>query len=340
MLLKAFEVAKLVNGVVDGDDNSTINKLSKIENGDKNSLSFLGNPKYNNFLYESNASIIIIENSFIPKQKVRPTLIRVEDPNLAFSTLLEYFDNQQLKKIGIDPESSISKKSSYGKNLYFGKYSLANDHVKIGNNVKIHSHVNISENVEIGNNCIIYPGVKIYRNTVVGNNCIIHSGTVLGSDGFGFNKDSKGNNLKVVHNGNVIIENDVEIGSNCSIDRATLGSTIIKSGVKIDNLVQIAHNVSIGENTCIAAQVGIAGSTNIGTDCLIGGQVGISGHLSIGNRVQIQAKSGILKNIEDDSVVMGYPAINYRDYNKSYVHFKNLPKIMTFINKLMKKYND
>ena len=340
MVLKAFEVAKLVNGVVDGDDNSTINKLSKIESSDKNSLSFLGNSKYNNFLYESNASIIIIENSFVPKQKVKPTLIRVEDPNLAFSILLEYFDNQQLKKIGIDPESSISKKSSCGKNVYFGKYSLASDNVKIADNVKIHSHVNISENVVIGNNCIIYPGVKIYRNTVIGNNCIIHSGTVLGSDGFGFNKDSKGNNLKVVHNGNVIIENDVEIGSNCSIDRATLGSTIIKSGVKIDNLVQIAHNVTIGENTCIAAQVGIAGSTTIGKDCLIGGQVGIGGHLKIGNRVQIQAKSGVLKNINDDSVIMGYPAINYRDYNKSYVHFKNLPKIMTFINKLMKKHDE
>tara|TARA_B100001057_G_scaffold77353_1_gene72232 strand:+ start:4218 stop:5240 length:1023 start_codon:yes stop_codon:yes gene_type:complete len=340
MLLKAFEVAKLVNGVVDGDDNSTINKLSKIESGDKNSLSFLGNSKYNNFLYETNASIIIIENSFVPKQKVKPTLIRVEDPNLAFSVLLEYFDNQQLKKIGIDPESSISKKSSHGKNLYFGKYSLASDNVKIADNVKIHSHVNISENVVIGNNCVIYPGVKIYRNTVIGNNCIIHSGTVLGSDGFGFNKDAKGNNLKVVHNGNVIIENDVEIGSNCSIDRATLGSTIIKSGVKIDNLVQIAHNVTIGENTCIAAQVGIAGSTTIGKDCLIGGQVGIGGHLKIGNRVQIQAKSGVLKNINDDTVIMGYPAINYRDYNKSYVHFKNLPKIMSFINKLMKKYDE
>ena len=340
MLLKAFEVAKLVNGVVDGDDNSTINKLSKIESGDKNSLSFLGNSKYNNFLYETNASIIIIENSFVPKQKVKPTLIRVEDPNLAFSVLLEYFDNQQLKKIGIDPESSISKKSSHGKNLYFGKYSLASDNVKIADNVKIHSHVNISENVVIGNNCVIYPGVKIYRNTVIGNNCIIHSGTVLGSDGFGFNKDAKGNILKVVHNGNVIIENDVEIGSNCSIDRATLGSTIIKSGVKIDNLVQIAHNVTIGENTCIAAQVGIAGSTTIGKDCLIGGQVGIGGHLKIGNRVQIQAKSGVLKNINDDTVIMGYPAINYRDYNKSYVHFKNLPKIMSFINKLMKKYDE
>ena len=195
-------------------------------------------------------------------------------------------------------------------------------------------------NVKIGDNCVIYPGVKIYRNSILGNNCIIHSGTVIGSDGFGFNRDAKGNNLKVIHNGNVIIEDDVEIGSNCSIDRATLGSTLIKSGVKIDNLVQIAHNVVIGSNSCLAAQVGVAGSTVIGKDCLIGGQVGIAGHLKIGDRVQMQAKSGVLKSIADDSVIMGYPAINYRDYNKSYVHFKNFPKIMNFINKLMKKYND
>ena len=340
MVLKAFEVAKLIDGIIEGDKNSSINKLSKIENGDNKSLSFLGNSKYNEYLYKSNASIVIVNKSLKLKEDVKPTLIRVDDPNLAFSILLEHFNSQQLNKTGIDPESMIDDSVKYGDNLYFGKYSIADNKTKIGNNVKIHSHVHISENVEIGDNCIIFPGVKIYRNTVIGNHCIIHSGTVIGSDGFGFNKDSKGNNLKVIHNGNVIIKNNVEIGSNCSIDRATLGSTIIESGVKIDNLVQIAHNVSIGNNTCLAAQVGIAGSTIIGKDCLIGGQVGISGHLKIGDRVQIQAKSGVLRSFDNDSVIMGYPAINYRDYNKSYVHFKNFPKIMTFINKLMKKNND
>ena len=340
MDLKAQEVAELINGVVEGDNNSTINKLSKIENGDNNSLSFLGNPKYNEYLYKSTASIVIVNKSLELKEPVKPTLIRVEDANLAFSTLLEHFNNQQISKQGIDNESSISSNVKIGKNIYFGKYSIAENNVLIGNNVKIHSHVHISENVEIGDNCVVYPGVKLYRNTVIGKNCIIHSGTVIGSDGFGFNKDDKGNNLKVIHNGNVVIEDNVEIGSNCSIDRATLGSTILKSGVKIDNLVQIAHNVVIGNNTCIAAQVGIAGSTIIGDDCLIGGQVGISGHLKIGDRVQMQAKSGVLKNIEDDSVIMGYPAFNYRDYNKSYVHFKNFPKIMNFINRLMKKENE
>ena len=340
MDLKAQEVAELINGVVEGDNNSTINKLSKIESGDNNSLSFLGNPKYNEYLYKSTASIVIVNKSLELREPVKPTLIRVEDANLAFSTLLKHFNNQQVSKQGIDNESSISSNVKVGKNIYFGKYSIAENNVLIGNNVKIHSHVHISENVEIGDNCVVYPGVKLYRNTVIGKNCIIHSGTVIGSDGFGFNKDDKGNNLKVIHNGNVVIEDNVEIGSNCSIDRATLGSTILKSGVKIDNLVQIAHNVVVGNNTCIAAQVGIAGSTIIGDDCLIGGQVGISGHLKIGDRVQMQAKSGVLKNIEDDSVIMGYPAFNYRDYNKSYVHFKNFPKIMNFINRLMKKENE
>tara|TARA_Y100001970_G_scaffold140002_1_gene172390 strand:- start:163 stop:1188 length:1026 start_codon:yes stop_codon:yes gene_type:complete len=340
MELKAFEVAKLINGVIEGDSNSTINKLSKIENGDNNSLSFLGNSKYNDFLYKSKASIVIVNKSLELKKNVKPTLIRVDDPNLAFSKLLEHFNNQQINRSGIDSQSMISEKVKYGDNLYFGAYSIAEEGVIIGKNVKIHPHVHISENVKIGDNCVIYPGVKIYRNSILGNNCIIHSGTVIGSDGFGFNRDAKGNNLKVIHNGNVIIEDDVEIGSNCSIDRATLGSTLIKSGVKIDNLVQIAHNVVIGSNSCLAAQVGVAGSTVIGKDCLIGGQVGIAGHLKIGDRVQMQAKSGVLKSIADDSVIMGYPAINYRDYNKSYVHFKNFPKIMNFINKLMKKYND
>ncbi len=340
MDLKAQEVAELINGVVEGDNNSTINKLSKIENGDNNSISFLANPKYNEYLYKSTASIVIVNKSLELREPVKPTLIRVEDANLAFSTLLEHFNNQQVSKQGIDNESSISSNVKVGKNIYFGKYSIAENNVLIGNNVKIHSHVHISENVQIGDNCVVYPGVKLYRNTVIGKNCIIHSGTVIGSDGFGFNKDDKGNNLKVIHNGNVVIEDNVEIGSNCSIDRATLGSTILRSGVKIDNLVQIAHNVVVGNNTCIAAQVGIAGSTIIGDDCLIGGQVGISGHLKIGDRVQMQAKSGVLKNIEDDSVIMGYPAFNYRDYNKSYVHFKNFPKIMSFINRLMKKENE
>ena len=337
MKLSASDVASIVGGVVDGDKKSTITKLSKIENGDTNSLSFLGNPKYNEYLYSSSASIIIVEKNLKIKKKVNATLIRVEDPNIAFSKLLEYFDNQKVKAVGFAKSAEINKESLIGNHTYIGPFSVIESGVNIGEKTRIGSSVYIGKNVVIGKNSKIYSNVSIYENSILGDNCIIHSGTVVGSDGFGFNKDSHGNNLKVIHSGNVHIEDNVEIGSNCTIDRATLGSTIIMNGVKIDNLVQIAHNVIIGKNTCIAAQVGIAGSTVLGNDCLIGGQAGIGGHLKIGDRVHVQAKTGVLKNLTSDSKVMGFPAINYMDYNKSYIHFKNFPKIMKAIDKLLKK---
>ena len=337
MILKAHEIADLVGGVVDGDCESKITKLSKIESGDSESLTFLGNPKYTEYIYSSDAGIVIVNEDLVLKEKIKPTLIRVKDPNSAFSKLLSHFNNSNTNKAGIDKKSSLHISVKYGNNLFFDKFSIAEENVILGENVKIHSQVYLGRNVVIGNNSIIYPGVKIYNDSVIGDNCIIHSGSVIGSDGFGFNFDFNGNTTKVIHNGNVVIENDVEIGSNCSIDRATLGSTLIKRGAKLDNLVQIAHNVVIGSNTCLAAQVGVAGSTVIGDNCLIGGQAGIAGHLKIGDNVQMQAKSGVLKNIKSGSVVMGYPAINYMDYNKSFVHFKNLPKVMGFIYNLMKK---
>ena len=336
MKLSASDVASIVDGVVDGDKKSTITKLSKIENGDKNSLSFLGNPKYNEYLYSSNASIIIVNKNLETKKQINPTLIRVKDPNLAFSQILEYFESQNDNDVGISKNAEINKTSIIGGDIYIGSYTHIDANAEISDNTKVGSNVSIGKNVKIGKNCKIFSNVSIYHNSVIGNNCIIHSGTVIGSDGFGFNKDKNGKNLKVIHSGNVVIEDNVEIGSNCSIDRATLGSTKIMNGVKIDNLVQIAHNVIIGKNTCIAAQVGVAGSTIIGNDCLIGGQAGIAGHLKIGDRVQIQAKTGVLKNLDSDSKVMGFPAINYMDYNKSYVHFKNFPKIMKVIDKLLK----
>ena len=336
MKLSASEVASIVGGVVDGNKKSTITRLSKIQNGDKNSLSFLGNPKYNEYLYSSNASIIIVNKNLETKKQINPTLIRVKDPNLAFSQILEYFESQNDNDVGISKNAEINKTSIIGGNIYIGSYTHIDANVEISDNTKVGSNVSIGKNVKIGKNCKIFSNVSIYHNSVIGNNCIIHSGTVIGSDGFGFNKDKNGKNLKVIHSGNVVIEDNVEIGSNCSIDRATLGSTKIMNGVKIDNLVQIAHNVIIGKNTCIAAQVGVAGSTIIGNDCLIGGQAGIAGHLKIGDRVQIQAKTGVLKNLDSDSKVMGFPAINYMDYNKSYVHFKNFPKIMKVIDKLLK----
>tara|TARA_B110000467_G_scaffold99664_1_gene90262 strand:- start:2556 stop:3581 length:1026 start_codon:yes stop_codon:yes gene_type:complete len=336
MKLYANKIAEMVGGLVEGNHLVYINKLSKIENGEHESLSFLGNPKYNQYLYTSKCSIILVEKDIKLDKPVDPTLIRVDDPNESFSILLNYFSSNKTQLIGIDKNSIIEKNVKYAEDLYLGSYSICKIDSKIGNNVKIHSQVFIGENVLIGDNTIIYPGVKIYNNSQVGSNCIIHSGTVIGSDGFGFNLDKNGNQIKVVHNGNVVIEDDVEIGSNCTIDRATLGSTIIKKGVKMDNLIQVAHNVIIGENTVIAALVGIAGSTTIGKNCMLGGQAGVSGHLTIGDRVLIQAQSGVFKNIKSDTSVMGSPAIQLMDYNKSYVHFKNLPSIIKSLEKIFK----
>ena len=340
MNLKAYQVAEIVDGVVEGNDQISIDKLSKIESGEKDSLSFLGNPKYNNFLYSSKSSIIIISNSFVLDKPVEKTLIRVDDPNEAFSVLLESFSKNKRILSGIDKTSIISKSVKYEDDLYFGTHSVCQENSILGKNVKVYPQVFVGENVKIGNNSILFPGVKIYDNCIIGKNCIIHAGTIIGSDGFGFNLDKNGNQIKVIHNGNVILEDNVEIGANCTIDKATLGSTIIKTGVKIDNLVQVAHNVIIGENTVIAACVGIAGSTTIGKNCMIGGQAGVSGHLIIGDRVMIQAQSGVMKSVDSDSTVMGMPAINYRDYNKSYVHFKNLPSIIKSLDKLFNLNKD
>lgn len=337
MNLKAHQIADIVNGNVEGDDNVSINRLSKIEDGQKGSLSFLGNSKYNKYLYTSNSSIVLINENYILESPISKTLIRVKDPNESFAKLLSVFGKNDFIKEGIDKNSKIDNSVVINSGVYFGPFSVCNKNSFIGKNVKIYSQVFIGENVKIDENTVIYPGVKIYSNTIIGKNCIIHSGTVIGSDGFGFNIDENGNQKKVTHNGNVFIGDNVEIGSNTTIDKATLGSTKISNGVKIDNLVQIAHNVTIGTNTVIAAQVGIAGSTSIGSNCMIGGQVGISGHLKIGDRVMIQAKSGVLRNFESDVSIMGYPAIKYRDYNKSYVHFKNLPDIMKKIDKFFKK---
>ena len=336
MNLKANQIAEIINGKIEGDGEILIDKLSKIESAEKGSLTFLGNPKYNNFLYSSKYSIIIISRTLVLDQPVKKTLIRVENPNEAFAILLNYFSKNKKILSGIDEKSSISDSVKYGEDLYLGPFSVCKENSVLGKNVKIHSQVFIGENVSIGNNTIIFPGVKVYDNCIIGNDCIIHANTIIGSDGFGFNLDKNGNQIKVIHNGNVVLEDSVELGANCTIDKATLGSTIIKKGVKIDNLVQIAHNVVIGENTVIAALVGIAGSTTIGKNCMIGGQAGISGHLNIGDRVMIQAASAVFKNIKSDSSVMGYPAINYRDYSRSYVHLKNLPSIIKSLDKIFK----
>ena len=341
MKFTAEQIAGILEGSVDGDSTAEVFKLSKIEEGTEGSLTFLANPKYTPYIYKTKATIAIVDQDFQPEQELTVTLIRVENAYKSFSKLLEYYNQVKLSKSGIESPVFIADSASYGENIYLGAFSHIGDNVKIGSNVKIYPNVYIGDNCIIGDNCVLFSGVKIYSDCILGEMVYAHSGVVIGADGFGFSPDESGIFSRVPQIGNVIIEDNVDIGAGTTIDRATLGSTIIRTGVKLDNQIQIAHNVEIGEHTVIAAQTGIAGSTKIGKHCRIGGQVGIVGHLTIGDRVKIQAQSGIGRNLKDDEAVQGSPALSYSDYNKSYVHFKNLPSLVQQINNLEKqKSND
>ena len=337
MKFTAAQIAGILEGEVVGNPEAEVFKLSKIEEGTEGSLTFLANPKYTNYIYSTKATVTIVNNTFDPEQEITTTLIKVEDAYKSFSKLLEYYNQVKLMKSGIEQPSVISDGVTYGSDLYLGSFCYIGKNVTIGNNVKIYPNSFIGDNVTIGDDCVFFAGVRIYSETVIGNRCTIHSGTIIGSDGFGFAPQEDGTYAKVPQIGNVIIEDDVEIGACTTVDRATLGSTIIRKGVKLDNHIQVAHNVEIGENTVIAAQTGIAGTTKIGKNCLIGGQVGFAGHLVIGDGVKIQAQSGIGKNLEAGEVVQGSPAFNYGDFAKSFVHFRNLPKIVTDLEELKNK---
>ena len=340
MKFTAAQIAGILNGTVDGDEGVEVSKLAKIEEGSKGSLTFLANPKYTHYIYSTQASITIVNKDFVPENKINTTLIRVENAYKAFSQLLEYYNQVKMNKTGIENPVFVSESATYGENLYLGAFSYLGENVKIGDNLKIYPNVYICDNVTVGNNTILFTGAKLYSETVVGESCVLHSGVVIGADGFGFTPNEKGEYNKVPQTGNVIIEDNVDIGAGTTIDRATLGSTVIKKGVKLDNQIQIAHNVIIGENTVIAAQTGIAGSTKIGSNCMIGGQVGIAGHIVIGNNVKVQAQSGVGRNVKDNETLQGSPAFGYGDFNKSYVYFKNLPKTMERFNIVEKKLDN
>ncbi|WP_420399535.1 UDP-3-O-(3-hydroxymyristoyl)glucosamine N-acyltransferase [Flagellimonas sp.] len=337
MKFTATQIAGILEGEVEGNPQIAVHKLSKIEEGEKGSLTFLANPKYTSYIYSTKASITIVNKDFIPEQDLSTTLIKVDDAYKSFSKLLEYYNQVKNNKVGIENPCFISESASYGEGFYLGAFSYLGNNVKIGKDVKIYPNVYIGDNVTMGDNVFVFAGAKIYSESIIGNNCVIHSGAIIGADGFGFTPNSNGEYSKVPQTGNVILEDNVDVGAGTTIDRATLGSTILRKGVKLDNQIQIAHNVEIGENTAIAAQTGVAGSTKIGKNCLIGGQVGIVGHITIGDRVKIQAQSGIGRNVKDDEVLQGSPALNYGDYNKSYVHFKNLPKLVNQISNLEKR---
>lgn len=337
MKFTAEQIAGILEGEVIGNPMAEVSRLSKIEEGSEGSLTFLANPKYINYIYTTKASVTIVNHTFIPEAPLTTTLIKVHDAYASFTKLLEFYNQVKLNKNGIEQPSFISESAKYGDNLYLGGFSYISQNVILGDNVKIYPNCFLGENVVLGNNVIVFAGAQIYSETIIGNNCTIHSGAVIGADGFGFAPNPDGTYTKIPQIGNVIIEDNVDIGSCTTIDRATMGSTIIRKGVKLDNQIQIGHNVEIGENAVIAAQTGVAGSTKIGKNAMIGGQVGIAGHLIIGNNVRIQAKAGVGKNIKNNEKIQGNPSFAYNDFNKSYVHFKNLPKIVAEIEKLKKQ---
>lgn len=339
MKFTATQIANILEGEIIGNPNAEVSTLSKIEEGANGSLTFLSNPKYNNYIYTTEASITIVNNTFFPENEVKTTMIKVEDAYGAFTKILEFYDQSKNNKTGIEQPSFMASNTVFGENLYLGAFSYICSDVVLGKNVKIYPNCYIGENVIIGDNVSIFAGAKIHSDTKIGNNCNIYSGVVIGADGFGFAPNQDGTYTKIPQIGNVIIEDDVDIGACTTIDRATMGSTIIRKGVKLDNQIQVAHNVEIGENTVIAAQTGIAGTSKVGKNCMIGGQVGIVGHLTIGDNVKIQAQSGIARNIKDNETIQGTPAFNYNDFSKSYVNFKNLPRIVSEFEDLKKTIN-
>lgn len=337
MKFTAEQIAGILEGTVVGDPNTEVYKLSKIEEGTKGSLSFLSNLKYTPYIYTTEASVTIVNLDFKPEKPISTTLIKVEDAYEGFSKLLEYYNQIKLNKFGIEQPSYISESTKVPDTIYVGAFAYIGHNVEIGENVKIFPNAYVGDNVKLGDNTIILAGGKVYSDCIIGDNCVINSGAIIGADGFGFAPNKDGVYSKIPQIGNVILEDYVDVGAGTTIDRATMGSTIIRSGVKLDNQIQIAHNVEIGKNTVIAAQSGVAGSTKIGERCLIGGQVGIAGHLVIGNNVRVQAQSGIGRNVKDNEVLQGSPSFGYADWNKSYVYFKNLPKLAKTINDLEKK---
>ena len=326
MIYSALKLAEYLDGNLEGDPNIEVTNIAKIQEANNDSVTFLSNKKYTQYVYSTKASILVVDSDFCTDNDINPVIIRVENAYIGFVKMLHLFNKTKEIQNGICELSNISETSNISKGVYVGSFSTISANTTLHENVKIHENVFIGENVTIGNNTVIFSGVKILNDCVIGNNCIINSNSIIGSDGFGFAPDKTGTYIKIPQIGNVIIKDNVSVGALTTIDRATLGSTIIHEGVKLDNQVQIAHNVIVGRNTVIAAQSGIAGSSTIGKNCQLGGQSGVSGHLNIGDNVKIMGKSAVTNNIKSNTTVKGSPAFNSTDFNRSYVHFKNLNK--------------
>ena len=340
MEFTAGMIAAYLGGEVEGNTDTAVSTFAKIEEGHPGALSFLANPKYEHYLYDTQSSIVIVAKSFEPKGPVGATLVRVEDPYASFAKLLELYAAHKPRKQGVSDRASIDADATLGKECYVGAFAVIEAGARIGDNVCIYPNVYIGDGVQVGDNTILYAGVKIYEGCRIGSNVIIHAGAVVGADGFGFAPDEKGEYSKIPQIGNVVVEDNVEIGANPCIDRATMGSTVIRRGVKLDNLIQIGHNVVVGEHTVCASQAGIAGTSKVGRHCMLGGQVGIAGHLTIGDNVQLGSKSGISNNIPEGTVYFGYPALPISRYHRANAVFRNLPELSKTVYRLEKRLNE
>lgn len=339
MEFSAKQIAQFVQGVIEGDENATVNTFAKIEDGKPGAISFLSNPKYTHYIYDTESSIVLVDKSVELEKPTKATLIKVDNAYECVAKLLQLYESMKPKKTGIDSLAFISPSAKIGENVYIGAFAYIGDNVVIGDGCQIYPNVVICENAKVGNNCLFYPNVTIYHDCHVGNRVTLHAGSVVGSDGFGFAPSENGYD-KIPQIGIVTIEDDVEIGANTCIDRSTMGSTFVRKGVKLDNLVQIAHNTDIGANTVMSAQVGIAGSTKVGQWCMFGGQVGIAGHITIGNKVFLGAQSGVPSSLKDNQTLIGTPPMEKLPYFKSQAIFQKLPDLYKQIQKLQKEVDE
>lgn len=340
MQFTAEIIAGYLNGEVEGDRNATVREFAKIEEGRQGALSFLANPKYEHYIYDTKSTIVIVDKNFAPARQVKTTLVKVEDPYAAFASLLRLYDENRPRPTGISPRASVSPKAKIGKDCYIGDFAVIEDGAVIGDGSAVYPQCYLGQDAKVGTKTILYAGVKVYEQCAIGNNVTVHAGAVIGADGFGFAPDDGGVYQKIPQLGNVVIEDNVEIGANTCIDRATMGSTVIRSGVKLDNLIQVGHNVVIGRDTVAAAQFGIAGSSKVGSNCMFGGQVGIAGHLTIGDNVKVASQSGISHDIPDDNAVMGSPAMPGMKFHRSNAIFRNLPELSLRVATLEKEVKD
>lgn len=339
MEFSAQQIAEFLGGKIEGNPDVSVHTFSKIEEGKAGAISFLANAKYTHYLYETASSIVLVNNDVVLEQPVTATLIRVPNAYESVARLLQLYESMKPRKSGIDSLAFISPSAKIGEGCYIGAFAFIGDNVVIGDGCQVYPHAYVGDGVSIGTNCILYPNASVYHGCRIGNNVTLHSGSVIGADGFGFAPTPEGYD-KIPQIGIVTIEDNVEIGANTCVDRSTMGSTYVRKGVKLDNLVQIAHNTDIGENTVMSAQTGVAGSSKVGSWCMVGGQVGISGHLTIGNKVNVGAQTGIISNVADGEGVMGYPSIGYRNFLRSSLLFRDLPEMSKTVSQLKKEIEE